>query len=66
MAWSSHEHLSAYHKKFGHEEIDKRLYPFSCPNATQQKLHVRCKKRQKQLAPEEVSEAYEVVAVFEK
>ena len=58
-----HGHFSAYHKRFEHEETDTyctcgqkraQLHPFSCPSAREHRPQLWCKRRQKQLAPEEV------------
>ncbi len=75
VARSGHGHFSAYHERFGHEETgtycvcgQKRaqLHPFSCTNAREHRLHLWCKKQQKQLALEEVLETPEGVTVFAK
>ena len=74
-ARSGHGHFSAYHERFGHEETDAecvcgqrraQLHPFSCPKAREHRLHLWCKKRQRQLSPEEVLGTPEGVAVFAK
>ncbi len=74
-ARSSHRHFSQYHERFGHEEIvvecvfrqrRAQLHPFSCPKAREHRLHLWCKKRQRQLSPEEVLRTPEGVAVFAK
>ena len=42
------------------------LNPFSCPKAGEHRLHLWCKKQQKQLSPEELLGTPEGVAVFTK
>ncbi len=42
------------------------LQQFSCPNAREHRSHLWCKKRQRQLSPEEVLGSPEGVAVFAK
>lgn len=74
-ARSGHGHFAAYHERFGHEATDSnclcgqkrsQLHPFSCTYARKYRLHLRCNKRQRQLAPDEVLGTPEGVTVFAK